>query len=258
MEHLLVDVFFPATAGAPGEVAERAAARHLDAVIYVADTPEELPEPEALSEAGDAAGVHLFPGCVLHGPGFRALVVVPDWESANFDVLESLSDLGLMAEAVAEMGGVVVPVSPHTDVEGEVTRTPAAWPEAVRAGIVGLVARGKLLSRDLDIEEATRTGRPTLGASGPMAELDDVGRFATFLPVEAADGKALIASLAAGLGVAVEGVDKRALRARRRDKARGERDQGGPRDEGNRRRRRPRRGRRKGSPSGEHKAGSKG
>ncbi len=240
MKHLLVDVFFPAAAGAPDEVAQRAAERHLDAVVYVADAPDELPAPEELAEAGEAAGVHLWPGCVLYGPGFRALVVVPDWETANFDVLESLTDLGLMAEAVAEMGGVVLPVSPHTDVEGEVTRTPAAWPDTVRAGVVGLVARGKLLGRDLDIEEAARAGRPTLGASGPMAQLEDLGRFATFLPMEAPGIEGLIESLAAGHGVAVENAPKR---TRRPQDEHGEGKPGGR--DGRRRRRRPRRGRRK-------------
>ena len=103
--------------------------------------------------------------------------------------------------------------------------------------IVHMVWRS-MLARDLSFEDASLCGRRLLGGTGPMGDLNTVGRYATLLPIDAADRSALIGALNAGLGFGVERGDapgtkrdappkkRRRRRRRRRGRSQGEEDGG--------------------------------
>jgi hypothetical protein len=117
--------------------------------------------------------------------------------------------------------------------------------------VVSLAIPGSRLGRDLDLEDTVLAERSILGASGPFASLRDIGRYATLLPFPfrgaqhfAADQQRLIATLAAGHGIAVEQILPEPRHTSLPDPREG-RD-----DEGTERRKRPRRRRRKGRGEG--------
>ncbi len=237
--HALIDLYVPATLATCEEVAQAARRAALDAVVYVVDSPEELPTHDEVA-AANADGVRVWPACVANGPGYRVAVLLPDWDAPSaYDLLQATGDLGLVQAAVAEMGGCAIPVCPRQAPEGEVLRQVASMPVEPPIGVIALVADGSALGRDLDIEDAGAAQRRVLGGTGPFGQLEQIGRFATLLPADPADVQDIIRRLNQGFGIAVE---------RARDgAARGEGAfEGGEDEEGGRRRRRRRRGGREG------------
>jgi hypothetical protein len=109
-----------------------------------------------------------------------------------------------------------------------------ALDKADAQGVIAILAEGSILARDLDCETLGEAGIPMLAASGPFARLDDIGRFATALPVHAADHGAIARALRAGHGIAVEMVTPRRTAQRPPDPFEG-RDKDAPK-----RRKRPR------------------
>lgn len=236
-EHVLIDLFFPATAGSPEEAVGAAAKANLDAIVYAVDAPDDLPEAEAIDAINGADGPRLYPGLTLLGPGYRMMVLLADWAEANCDVLEATTDLDLLQQAAAEMGGCIVPVCPRQDGGGGVLRETAPIPAEPAVGIVAMVAGGNMMGRDLDIEDAGATQRRVLGATGPFGTAEDVGRYATLVPADANDIAEIIEALGQGFGVAVEiqsergsspqGGKKKRRRRRRRRRPRKDGDGGG-------------------------------
>jgi len=229
----MIDLYFPSSAGSVADAQAKAAETGLDALVYVAHHPDEFPSPDEWSDDDGQPLVLL--GCSFKGAGYRMSVVVPDWEDANYDVLEATDDLNLLVTAVSEMGGAAYAVCPHQTDEGEVVRQAARLPEGTSAGVVALVADAKALARDLDIEQAARAERRVFGGTGPFGSLDDLGRYATFVSAESLDAAGFIAAINAGHGVAAEighhkdsphkgggqGGDKKKRRRRRRKRGRG-------------------------------------
>lgn len=203
-EQALVDLYFPVSQGSPEELHAAAAKAHLDAVVYVADHPDDLPDASELARLSEGDGPAIYAACALLGPGYRVAVLVEDWEAANFEVLEATADLNLLLAAVQEMNGCVYAVCPHQDGQGEPVRSAARLPEQPPVGVVAMVRGGTRLGRDLDVEDAGASQRRVLGATGPFGELKDVGRFATMLPGGDQGVATLIARLNEGYGVAVE------------------------------------------------------
>lgn len=204
--HALIDLFVPAHAGTPQEVADAARAAGLDAVVLVADSPDELPDPGEVAAAnGAGGGAYLHVACSIAGLGFRVAVLAPgDFSAMSLDAIEASADLGLIQAAAREYKGLALSVCPRQG-QGEVVhRQVVAAPPEPALGVVAMVAGGSRLGRDLDIEDAGVAGRRILGATGPFGGLADIGHFATLLPAEASEVASIIAALAAGKGVAVE------------------------------------------------------
>ena len=240
--HALIDLYVPASTGSLEEAARAAAAGRVDAIVYVADSPEELPDPDEVAAVAEAEGtvpVHL--GTVALGPGYRFLVLLPaDASEAVHGALEVLDDPVAVQAAVAEAGGCAVPVSPRQDPDGEVMRTRARLAKAPPVGVVAVVAGGSSLGRDLDVEDASAAGRRILGGTGPFGDLQAVGRFASVLPADPNDLDSIVDALNKGLGAAVELLAprsgegggqkrkrKRKRNRRRRGKGSGGENQGG-------------------------------
>lgn len=247
--HVLIDLYVPATAAEPEEAHASAAAAGLDAIVYVADRADELPDPDAIDALNDGEGPTIHPACQLVGPGFRVTAILPEWNSpSSYEVLESTADLALLQTAVAELGGIAIPVCPRQGPDGGVLREVAAMPKESQVGVVALVASGSPMARDLDIEDASIAGRRILGATGPFAKADEVGRYGTVLPAEADDIGMIISRLGEGYGVAVEfpppgeGRPRGRGRGGRGGRGGGERGGEGGGDKKRRRRRRNRRG----------------
>ena len=224
----LVDLYVPVSFGTPAEVADAATNSGLHAVIYVAQMEEECPDPDEIAEVNAQGGATIIPAISLMSTGGRLLVITPECEPSTYELLDTVGDLGLLQDAVTEMGGTLVAVAPYLDADGEVSRHMQAIPDRMETGVVSMVVAGRHLARQLEIEDAAILGRRILGATGPFGSLDRLGRFATFLPTdEGVEG--IIASLNRGEGVSIElWTPKR--RTQSSDK---------------RRRRRPRRGRKR-------------
>lgn len=244
--HLMIDLYVPASAGTVAEVQAAASGKGLEGFVYVAHHPEELPTPDEWSDEEGQPLVLL--GCTLSGAGYRIVVLVDDWEDANFDVLEATDDLNLLVAAVGEMNGVAYSVCPHQTNEGEVVRQANRLPSGTKAGVVAMAADTSHMARDLDIEQAARAERRILGGTGPFGNIEHVGRYATLLATNSADGPGVIKSIHEGLGVAAEIGDHRPPKEER---GRGRRRSGeGDGDGDPKRRRRRRRGGSGGESSG--------
>ena len=199
----LIDLYIPVQSGAPDEVADVASNEGLDAVIYVADSVDELPEPSEIEEANGRGRATLHVALNLRGPGYSWTVLVPEYDEAPFEVLESTADEDLLRAAIDELDGVLIPMCPYQNRDQPPTglNFPSGSPPV---GIVSMVVNSTSLGRHLDLEEAALRQRRVLGATGPFGSLDQVGRFATVLPASAESTTKIIRALNQGLGVAVE------------------------------------------------------
>jgi hypothetical protein len=234
----LVDLYVPGNVGPFEEVAEAAARAGLDAVVWVAESPEALPPAAAAAhERGDRAAVH--GALVLEGPGYRMLVLAARARLLKFATTAgALGSPADIADAARLAGGVALAVSPRQGAGGAVCREPAALPGSCVAGMVVQVCENTHFGRDLDLEDAGALGRRILGGTGPFGGFDDVGRYASYVPGDARDVEELVALLARGTGVAVEiggrapaspaeSEPPRASGRRRRRRPRGPREGGG-------------------------------
>lgn len=228
--HALIDLFYPAGEASLADVSATARERGLDGVIYVASASEELPEPDEVAELNAGDGARIIPGYCITGPGYRFVVILPEWDDAPYDALEAAGDIELVVTGVTELGGAALAVCPHLGSDGEVLRH-ITRARNNGAGVVSMTACGTQLARDLDIEEATVAGRRILGGTGPGGDLDYLGRFSTLVPAAPDDLAAIIARLVEGYGVAVEQLNRKAAAP----------DGGAPHPKKKRRRRRRRR-----------------
>ncbi len=221
--HVLVDLFVPARLGSPRELQFVAAKAGLDAIVRVADDPDELPTNEELSEL-DPDGPAVLTATSVVGPGFRFACLLPLDRATSLESLEATGDARLIQATVNELGGLALPVTPRQGPTGSVSRQ-APVLGGQRAGVVALTIPGSHLGRDLDLEDTVIAERPILGGSGPFATLDEVGRYASLVAVavRAVPGSdevpamrpnqvaigALASALASGRGFAVELAVKR-------------------------------------------------
>jgi len=233
--NILIDLYFPAHVAPAAEVAQAAAAQGIDAVVLVADDPEELPDREEVARLNAEGPVQLHLACGIAGLGFRAaLLADARLDDVNLDAIEASGDYALIQAALEELDGCAIPICPRQGAEGVVHRRVMPLPPRVPVGVVAMVAGGSILGRDLDIEDAGADGRRVLGATGPFGGLDDLGRFATLLPAPADDLDAIVSCLNRGHGVGVE------LGPRPERSPAGDGEDDGDKRKG-RRRRRPRR-----------------
>jgi hypothetical protein len=130
----LVDLYVPGNVGPFEEVAEAAARAGLDAVVWVAESPEALPPAAAAAhERGDRAAVH--GALVLEGPGYRMLVLAARARLLKFAATAgALGSPADIADAARLAGGVALAVSPRQGAGGAVCREPAALPGSCVAG----------------------------------------------------------------------------------------------------------------------------
>lgn len=237
--NILIDLYFPAHAATPAEVAHAAKMQGIDAVVLVAESADDRPERAELERINAEGSVQLHLAAAIAGPGFRAaLLADARLDAVNLDAIEASGDFSLIQAALEEFDGVAIPICPRQGEDQVVYRQVAPLPARVPVGVVAVIAGGSVLGRDLDVEDAGADGRRVLGATGPFGGLADLGRFATLLPAAADELDGIVASLSLGHGVGVE------LGPRPEPVA--DRGDGGGDDRKGRRRRRPRR--RKGGP----------
>lgn len=201
----LIDLYFPMHAAEPERLVEAARGAGIDAVVVVADTPDELPDDDEVTRLNAAGGPQIHRAVAVGGEGFRvALLLAGGFDAAPFDAIEAAGDPTLIQAAVHELRGCAIPICPRQTVEGGVVRRTAALPAEPAVGVVAMVAGGNHMGRDLDVEDAAIAGRRVLSATGPFGKLADFGRYATLLPAAADDPAAIIRSLNQGYGVGIE------------------------------------------------------
>jgi hypothetical protein len=200
----LIDLYVPVRSGAPDEVADVASNEGLDAVLYVADSTEELPSREEIEEANARGRAKLHVALGLYGPGYRWTVLVPGYDEAPLEVLEATDDEHILQTAVEELQGALIPMCPNQNPDQEAAIRSAYGASGAPVGIVSMVVNGSSLGRHMDLEDAVLKKRRVLGATGPFGSLDQVGRFATVLPASAESTSDIVRALNKGLGIAVE------------------------------------------------------
>lgn len=245
--HALTDLYVPARLGSPSELQFVAREAGLDAILRVAEDRAELPSPEELA-ALSPEGPAVLDAVAVSGPGFRFACLLPESTATlhglrALESLESMGDALLVQSAIAQLGGLALPVAPRREGLGVISRRPFVRAPGSKVGVVALTIAGSLLGRDLDLEDAVIAERPVLGGSGPFAQR--VGRYATLLPVKVKNAReltvaALVESLAAGFGFAVEMLPRTPERVAIPDPLEGRED--GDQPEKRRRRRRKRKG----------------
>ena len=231
-QQCLIDLYVHSSTGTVEEIADVASNEGLDAVCYVVDSIDDLPGAEEIDSVNERGRAVVLPGLSVEGMGSRWLILVPEWNEAPMEIFETVNDAQLLASAVKELGGTLIPICPHQGLAQDTIRQLDRFPEKHRVGWVSMVVKGSELGRHLDLEEASVSGCRILGATGPFGRVDDMGRFATLLPAQSASLASVTAALNEGLGVCVE---LRPAPEPKKPKKRG------------RRRRRPRRKRSKGS-----------
>ena len=99
---VLIDLCFPAVLAEPRVVAEAAAKAGLQAVVYVCDSADSLPDPATITSIAEDPGLaDLHPAVAVRGEGFGYVVLVPEWaDSPALSALASLRD-GRTIETVA-------------------------------------------------------------------------------------------------------------------------------------------------------------
>ena len=230
-QQCLIDLYVHASTGTVEEIADVASNEGLDAVCYVVDSIDEFPDQEEIGTVNERGRAVVYPGLGVQSGGSRWMILVPEWDGAPMEVFETVDDVQLLADAVNELGGVMVPICPRQMPEQEALADVGALPEDHLVGWVSMVVKGSQLGRHLDIEEAAIVGRRILGATGPFGRVDDMGRFATLLPAESSSLASVTAALNEGLGVCVElrsapEPKKQKKRGRRRRRPRRKRPQG--------------------------------
>ena len=203
---VLIDLCCPADLGTPGEIALAGAKAGLDALIYTVDGSASLPDRDLIAEiAEDPSLATLHPAVAVRGQGYGYAVLVPNWsDSPLLAALESMSDPALIEHAARDAGGCAIPVSPRQGADGEVFREVAKLTDVSNVGSVVSVAGGSILARDLDLEDCALARRRVLAGTGPYGALENLGHYATLLPVAPGDVEALINALGQGLGLALE------------------------------------------------------
>jgi hypothetical protein len=244
--HALVDLYVPAGLGTPEALQARAAALGLDAIVLVAQDAFELPNPDSIAAVNETPGApRVLVAPLVAGPGYRFVLLLPPAE-VNLESIEAAGDPRVVVHAVAELGGLALPTCPRQGPGGDVARATPLLGDG-RHGVIALTPPGSRLGRDLDLEDTAAGERPILGASGPFATLDDVGRYATLLPIDvrgdlATVSQRLLGALQRGLGFAVELQVKDGRDERRRpavpDPHEGRADEAAPPKNKRRRRRR--------------------
>jgi len=200
----LIDLYVPSSFGTVDEIADIASNEGLDAVCYVVGTTEDFPEVDEVASANERGRANVIPTLKVEGMGYRWLILVPNWDDAPMEALESTEDPQILRDAVDELGGAMIPICPHQTESQGVVPSIMAFPKDHRVGLVSMVANGSRLGRHLDIEEASLTHRRILGATGPFGHVDDMGRYATLVPSSLASETGIARALNQGLGVAVE------------------------------------------------------
>jgi hypothetical protein len=240
--HALVDLYVPARLGSPDALQALAANAGLDAIVLVAEDAFELPNPEIMAAVNGNGGPRVLVAPMVAGPGYRFELFLPSAE-VNLESIEAAGDPRVVERAVAELGGLALAVSPRQGQGGEVSRLHPTFGEGSE-GVVALVLPGSRLGRDLDLEDAAVAERPILGASGPFATLEQIGRYATLLPIDVQDGDLvtvsarLLGALQRGRGIAVELAQRHTQREARPDPREGRGDEAGEQKPRHRRRRR--------------------
>lgn len=245
--HALTDLYVPARLGSPSELQFVAREAGLDAILRVAEDRAELPTGDELA-ALSAEGPIVLNAVAVSGPGFRFACLVPESTAGlpgleSLESLESMGDALLVQSAIAQLGGLALPVAPRREGQGVVSRRAFVRAPGSKVGVVALTIAGSLLGRDLDLEDAVIAERPVLGGSGPFAQR--IGRYATLVPLKARSAReltvaGLVESLSAGLGFAVEMLPRTPERVAIPDPQEGRED--GDHPEKRRRRRRKRKG----------------
>jgi hypothetical protein len=200
----LIDLYVPSSCGTVDEIADIASNEGLDAVCYVVSTTEDFPESDEVASANERGRANVIPALKVEGAGYRWLILVPSWDEAPMEALESTVDPQILSDAVEELGGVMIPICPHQTESQGVVASIMAFPQDHRVGLVSMVANGSRLGRHLDVEEASLTHRRVLGGTGPFGQVDDMGRYATLVPSAVASETGIARALNQGLGVAVE------------------------------------------------------
>jgi hypothetical protein len=207
----LVDLYVPAHLASPDALCARAAAVGLDALVLACEPADPTPDAAALAALSARHGVAVHIGRVL-SPDESFRLVLLGAESVNPDLLtalEALGDPGQVRAAARELGRTSptfacyrVGLRARPDLGVNPAPVPLSASDA--GGVAVLLSGTSRLARDLDCEALGEAHVPILGASGPFAELDGLGRFATALPMRPSDATALARHLQAGTGFAVE------------------------------------------------------
>ena len=100
-QQCLIDLFVHSSTGTVEEIADVTSNEGVDAVCYVVDSADELPDREIFEQASERGRTNIFPGFEIMVSGCRWLVLLPAWDEAPWEVLEALGDTQLLAEAVA-------------------------------------------------------------------------------------------------------------------------------------------------------------
>ena len=219
----LIDLFVPAHLAEPDILCRRAAEAGLDGLVIAFDAGDDTPTEGELHDLRTRFGVAVHVGrSLVAANGLRLLVL--GVENIGSDVIAAVEATGnatLMRAALHEIerdlaavgpgrtGFAVVRIGLRQGPGRTVERAPVPLDPADAPGVVAILAEGSILARDLDCETLGESNIPMLAASGPFARLDDIGRFATALPVHAADHGAIARALRAGHGIAVEMVTPR-------------------------------------------------
>jgi hypothetical protein len=208
----LVDLYVPAHLAAPDELCARAAEAGLDAIVLACEASDEPPDraTRAALTARHGVAVHLG-RVVAPDESFRLLLLgADDVASDLLTAIEGLGDPERVRAAVRELGErspaafACCRVGLRARPEFGAAPDPVPLTEADGPGVVALLAGASRLARDLDCEALGERHIPVLGASGPFAQLADIGRHATALPAAPADAAGLARQLRAGAGFAVE------------------------------------------------------
>ena len=109
----LIDLYVHSSSGSVEEIVDVASNEGLDAVCFVVDSIDELPEADVMNRASERGRAVIYPGLSVNSGGTRWLILVPGWSDAPMEVFETLDDAQLLADAVAELGGVMIPICPH-------------------------------------------------------------------------------------------------------------------------------------------------
>ena len=227
----LVDLYVRSEVGRLETLSEAAKRAGLDAAVAVFDDPMEIPDERMWSalEAGQH-GAPLLKGLAFNLQDCRFVLIGRSLDDSEFlGALEALNEAEAVIKLALERGCMALPVCPRQRPSGETRRDDILplFPRPV--GVVTEVIGANFLGRDLEVEDAAVSGRKALGATGPFATQDDVGRYATLLPVRHVSTESVIKAILEGRGVAVElsktssGIAKK---RRRRRRSRGPRSRG--------------------------------
>ena len=230
----LIDLYVRHEPGRLEELSSSAKRAGLDAIVIIFDDPSELPEAVQWRELTQGLhGAKLLAGIAFHLQDLRFVVLGEALSDPTFTgALEALVDAEAVIDLAAKHGCVAMPVCHRQRPSGGLNRDEplSSFPSAT--GVVTEVVGGSILGRDLEVEDAAASGRRMLGATGPFGTAEDVGRFATLLPLSDPSSAAVASAIGSGKGVAVELAKDATVsskKRRRRKRSRSARSRRGPR-----------------------------